>query len=302
MILSPHEIGASDNGKGVKMPDTSSYTNDGWEMHESGPSDARHTALLLPGALASHVFFEDLAAEPRLSPVRLLATTLPGYAGSAHPDDDSIETYARQAGKLAAEFGADVVVGHSVGANVAIEMAAAGEFSGPLVLLSPSFSRRDESIVPRVLDRFAAVFGHLPFTLALKMAGSMLKGRVPDDRLGALTAELRKNDPRFVRRNLHTLLSYYERYGTLVPRLCGSGLRTWVVFGENDDTKLQDEERGQLASCPQVTLVTIPETGHFTLNTHPGRIAELVLEAISAAGKTPRSSTQASDPDKKHSA
>jgi pimeloyl-ACP methyl ester carboxylesterase len=179
-----------------------------------------------------------------------------------------------------------------VGANVAIEMAAAGEFSGPLVLLSPSFSRRDESIVPRVLDRFAAVFGHLPFTLALKMAGSMLKGRVPDDRLGALTAELRKNDPRFVRRNLHTLLSYYERYGTLVPRLCGSGLRTWVVFGEYDDTKLQDEERGQLASCPQVTLVTIPETGHFTLNTHPGRIAELVLEAISAAGKTPRSSTK----------
>jgi hypothetical protein len=40
------------------------------------------------------------------------------------------------------------VVGHSPGANVAIEMLAAGHFSGPLVLLAPSFSREDESKFP----------------------------------------------------------------------------------------------------------------------------------------------------------
>jgi pimeloyl-ACP methyl ester carboxylesterase len=82
---------------------------------------------------------------------------------------------------------------------------------------------------------------------------------------------------------MHSVLRYYDRYGTLVPRLCSSGLRAWVVFGENDDTKLQDGERRELDSCPRVDLVTIPGTGHFTLNTHPGRIAELILEAVSAA-------------------
>jgi pimeloyl-ACP methyl ester carboxylesterase len=55
------------------------------------------------------------------------------------------------------------------------------------------------------------------------------------------------------------------------------------VFGEHDDTKLQDGERRELDSCPNVDLMTIPGTGHFTLNTHPGRIAELIVEAISAA-------------------
>lgn len=159
------------------------------------------------------------------------------------------------------------------------------------MLLSPSFSRKDESIVPRALDRLATVFGYLPFALVQKMIGGMLKGGVPDNRVEALTAELQKNDPRFVRRNIHSVLRYYDRHGTLGPRLCNSGLRAWVVFGENDDTKLQDEERHELLSCPHVDLMTIPGTGHFTLNTHPDRIAGLIIEAISAATRpTPRPS------------
>jgi hypothetical protein len=104
----------------------------------------------------------------------------------------------------------------------------------------------------------------------------MLKGGVPDNRVKVLAAEFHKNDPRFVRRNMHSVLRYYDRHGTLIPRLCRSGLRTWVVFGENDDTKLQDAERHELQSCPRIDLVTIPGTGHFALNTHPGRIAELI--------------------------
>jgi pimeloyl-ACP methyl ester carboxylesterase len=115
------------------------------------------------------------------------------------------------------------------------------------------------------------------------MIGGMLKGGVPDNRVEVLAAELHKNDPRFVRRNMHSVLRYYDRHGTLVPRLCRSGLRAWVVFGENDDIRLQDAQRHELQSCPRIDLVTIPGTGHFTLNTHPGRIAELILEAISAA-------------------
>jgi hypothetical protein len=66
----------------------------------------------------------------------------------------------------------------------------------------PSFSREDESIVSRVLDRLSRVFGHLPFAAMLKVIGSAVKGGLPSDRHDALVAELRRNDPRVVRRHV----------------------------------------------------------------------------------------------------
>jgi pimeloyl-ACP methyl ester carboxylesterase len=253
----------------------------GWELRELR-AGGRDTVLMLPGALASHVFFEDLAAEPGLDGLRVVAATLPGYAGTRPPDDDSIEAYARGACALAADVGAGVVAGHSLGANVALEMAASGGFRGPLVLISPSFSRRDESLVPRVLDRLATVFGHLPYALVLRLIGGMLKGAVPAHRVPALAAELRRNDPRFVRRNTRTFMRYYDRHPSLPQGLCDSGVPSWVVFGEHDDVKLQAAERRVLEACPHVTLITIPETGHFSANTHPARIADLIIAATAA--------------------
>jgi pimeloyl-ACP methyl ester carboxylesterase len=252
-----------------------------WDVRELR-AGRRDTVLMLPGALASRVFFEDLAAEPGLEGLRLVATTLPGYAGTAPPDDDSIEAYAREAGELAAELGASVVIGHSLGANVALEMAASSGFTGSLVLISPSFSRRDESIVPRVLDRLGRVLGHLPYALVLRLIGGMLKGAVPDDRRPALAAELRRNDARFVRRNTRTYLRYQDRHGDLAHRLCDAAVPAWVVFGEHDDIKLQVAERRALEACPHVELVTVPGAGHFALNSHPARIAELVVAAGTA--------------------
>jgi pimeloyl-ACP methyl ester carboxylesterase len=136
----------------------------GWVLHEAGPQNADHRVLLLPGALASWAFYEDLLAEPSIheAPIRFIATTLPGFGGTAPPDDLSMENYSKLASGLAADLSCDVVVRHSLGANVAIEIVSASEFSGPVVLLSPSFSRKDESMFPRVLDRLSRVLGHLP--------------------------------------------------------------------------------------------------------------------------------------------
>jgi pimeloyl-ACP methyl ester carboxylesterase len=255
-----------------------------WELRESGPADAGHTVLLLPGALCTAAFFDDLMAEPSLSAesIRLVAATVPGFGGTPAPDDLSMENYARLAGKLVTDLDCDVVVGHSVGANVAIEMAAAGESSGPLLLLSPTFSRKDESIFPRVLDRLSSVLGHLPYAAMLKIIGPAMKGSLPPDRYEALLAELKKNDPRFVRRHTHDLLEYLDRHGSLVQRLCDSGIRTCIVFGEHDDTGLADGERRELEACPRTTLITIPGAGHFTMNQQPGRVAELLLEMVPA--------------------
>ena len=229
-------------------------------------------------------------AEPKLgeSSVRLVATTLPGYGGTTPTEDVSIEGYARAASKLAADLGCDVVLGHSTGGDVALEMAAGAGYAGSLVLLSPSFSLQDEAGILRVVDRLSDVFGHLPWSAVLKIIGSALKVNVPPERHDALVAEMKKTDPRFLRRQSRLYVEYLKRHDSLVARLRDSGAWSWVAFGERDDVKLADNERRELEACPRVTLVMIPDTGHLTINEKPGRIAELILEAVSAGMKRSR--------------
>ena len=258
--------------------------HDGWIVRQAGPSDADHAVLLLPGALASAAFYDDLLAEPTLTSasVRFVVTTLPGYAGTPALADSSMEGLAASARKVAVDLGCDAIVGHSLGANVALEVAGSQTFSGPVVLLSPSFSRKDESRFPRTLDRLSRLLGTLPYTLMLKMIGPAMKSSLPPARRDALIVELEKNDPRDVRTGTRLYLEYLDRHGSLVARLCDSGTRSWVVFGEHDDIGLGDDERRSLEACGDVTLVTIPDTGHFALNDKPAVVAGIVLEAVSS--------------------
>ena len=257
----------------------------GWVLHEAGPENAEHRVLLLPGALATWAFYEDLLAEPsiRESGISFIATTVPGFGGTAAPADLSMESYSSSASRLAADLSCDVVVGHSLGANVALEMVSAGEFSGPVVLLSPSFSRKDESIFPRALDRLSRVFGHLPYALMMKLIGPAFGSSLPPARREFLVNELKKNDPRFLRAQTHSYLAYLDRHGSLARRFCDSGVRAWVVFGEKDDIGLAPAERELLAAAPHVTLIEIADTGHFALNQKPDEIAAIVLQAVTSA-------------------
>jgi pimeloyl-ACP methyl ester carboxylesterase len=254
----------------------------GWIVRDLGPADAEHTVLLLPGALATAAFYDDLLAEPaiRAASIRFLATTLPGFGGTPEPEDISMEGYAAAAATIAGEFGCDAVVGHSLGANVAIEMALAGVFSGPLVLISPSFSRADESKFPRALDRLSRLLGSIPYRLMMRIIGPAMKNSLPPHRRDALIGELKKNRPRFLQRQTRDYLRYLDRRGALAPLLCNSGTPAWVVFGDHDDIGLADTERAQLNTCSSVTLITITDAGHFSLNEKPAEIAAILLKAL----------------------
>ena len=179
---------------------------------------------------------------------------------------------------------ATVVVGHSIGANVALEMAASGAFSGPLVLLAPSFSRQDESRFPRVLDRLARVLGHLPFAAMLKFIGLAVKeSPLPPQRLAELAAELRQNDPRVIR-----------RVSTRLPRVPGPprlGRRATVPGRGARLGRPRRERRRRHAPPPSAApsrrasrsrLITIPGPSFFTANEEPALVAGLVTEAIAA--------------------
>lgn len=257
----------------------------GWVLRETGPKGAPHAVLLLPGALATSAFYDDLLAQPTIrdAPIRFVATTLPGFGGTKPPEDLSMESYAQLASRLVADLSCDVIVGHSLGANVAIELASIGSFGGPLVLLSPSFSREDESKFPRALDRLSRVFGHLPYSLMLKVIGPAMKSGLPPARREVLTNELKKNQPRFLRDQTHQYLAYLDRHGSLAERFRDSTPQAWVVYGERDDVRLSPEERAVLEETPGIRLVEIGDAGHFTLNQKPDQIADLVLEAVTSA-------------------
>jgi pimeloyl-ACP methyl ester carboxylesterase len=131
-----------------------------------------------------------------------------------------------------------------------------------------------------VLDRLSSVFGHLPYSVMLKIIGPAMKSSLPEHRRDVLISELKKNEPRFLRRQTRVYLEYLDRRGSLAPKLCDSGVPAWVVFGDPGDVGLAGAEREQLERCPSVNLFTIADAGHFTLNEKPAQIAEILLEAL----------------------
>jgi pimeloyl-ACP methyl ester carboxylesterase len=255
-----------------------------WEIVESGPKGAGQTVLLIPGGLSTSRSYAELMAQPALAGVRLIAVTLPGHGGTPPPEDFSIENYARLTAGVAADVGCDVVLGFSLGASVALEMVASGAFCGPVVLLGPSLSARDEPGFFRALVWLGGPLGSLPSATMLKMMGMATKqARLSDDRRAELLADFRKNDPRIMRRGLRAYLRYLDRYDLPAARLCDAGVPAWVVHAEKGDGGLTTAERSALAACLRTTLVTIPGTSYFIPNEEPERVASLLVAALDQA-------------------
>ena len=260
-----------------------------WELHEAGPPQAERTVLLLPGGLCGAGSYAEVMAQPSLARVQLVAATLPGHSGAAPPDDYSIENYARLTSELATNVGADVVVGFSMGATVALEMVASRCFTAPVVLLGISLSSKDESAFFLAIARLGSVLGGLPSAVLAKGAAAMVK-RIPvsAERQAELREDFAKNVPRHVRRGLSEYVRYLHRHERPAERLCQAGVPTWIVHAEKGDGGLTDDERHALEMCPHAHLVTIPGSVFFLPNEVPERIAEVILDAVAVAGSPAR--------------
>ncbi len=254
-----------------------------WQLFESGPADAEHTVLLLPGGMCSARSYLELTQQPSLSRLRLVAATMPGHAGAPSPDDYSHEFYGRLTADLVEATGADVVVGFSMGANVALEMAEKELFSGPTVLLGISFSLPDESAFFINIIRLSKVLGSLPLVLMKNAAGSMVK-RIPvtPERRAELAGDFRRNSARDMRLGSREYLKWLETGEDHAAMLCRSGVPTWVVHAEKGDGGLTDSERRTLEACPTIKVVTIPGSVFFLPNEVPDQIASVINEAVAA--------------------
>ena len=254
-----------------------------WQLFESGPADAEHTVLLLPGGMCSSRSYLEVVQQPTLSGLRLVAATMPGHAGAPSPDDYSHEAYGRMTAELVAEVSADVVVGFSMGANVALEMVEKKLFTGPTVLLGISLSLPDESAFFITVIRLSKLLGSLPLSLMKRAAGSMVKGiPVPPERQADLADDFRRTSTRDMRLGLGEYLTWLESGEDHAAALCRSGVLTWVVHAEKGDGGLTDVERRTLEECATVKIVTIPGNVFFLPNEVPDQIASVIIEAVAA--------------------
>ena len=218
--------------------------------------------------------------------MRLVAATLPGHAGAPPPDDYSVENYARLAAELATKVGADVVVGFSMGASVALEMVVSGALhrAGRPARHQPVGRRTSPRSSARIV-RLGSVLGGLPAAVLAKGAASMVK-RIPvsAERQAELREDFRKNDPRHMQRGLREYVRWLHRHERPAERLCQAGVPTWIVHAEKGDGGLTDDERRTLEACPHAHLVTIPGHVFFMPNEVPGPIADVIVEAVGRGG------------------
>jgi pimeloyl-ACP methyl ester carboxylesterase len=252
-----------------------------WEIITSGPEDAQHGVLLLPGGANPALSFEDVMADPSLAGVRLVAATLPGHAGTMPPDNFSVESYAQGAAKLATAHRCRVVVGFSMGATVALEVAASGLHDGPVVLLGISLSQADEPRFFLTVARLSPKLGGLPITLLMRLTAMAAKrAQVSPKHREAMVAALRRDDARLLGRAIAECVEYLGRHEAPAERLCQAGVPSWVVHAEKGDGGLTDQERRTLEECPHVHVSTWPGTCYFLPDERPADVANLIADAV----------------------
>ena len=255
-----------------------------WEILTAGPPDAARSVLLLPGGAMAARSFNLVMAEPALSPLRLVATTLPGMAGAPLSEDVSIPGLARRAGELAKQNGCDVVVGFSHGATVALDMVLSGHFHGPVVLLGISLTTPDEAGFFRGVVRASEKVGVWPMAMLLRIMPLMVRSaKTTEMHKQELLDDIKNNRASDAVRVSSAYLDYIAADRDPAARLAASGNPAWVVHAEKGDGGLTDAERATLEAAPNVTLVKIPGAVFFLPDEAPQQTAEVIASAVAQA-------------------
>jgi pimeloyl-ACP methyl ester carboxylesterase len=256
-----------------------------WERLIAGPLDADRSVLLLPGGANAARSFDLVMAEPALSGVRLVATTLPGMAGAPVSADVSIPAVARRAGELARENACDVVVGFSYGATIALDMVLSGHFQGPVVLLGLSLTTPDESTFFRYVVRVSQKVGRWPMAILFRLMPLMARSAKTSERHKKdLIEDFKQNRAGDAVRVCGEYLDYIAADRNFAAELSASGSPVWVVHAEEKgDGGLTDAERATLEAAPNVTLVTIPGAVFLIPDEAPQHTAAVIADALKQA-------------------
>jgi hypothetical protein len=255
-----------------------------WELLTAGPPNADRSVLLLPGGANAARSFNLVMADPALSGVRSVATTLPGMAGAPVSGEVSVPAMARRAGELAREQKCDVIAGFSHGATVALEMVLSGHFQGPAVLLGISLTTEDEAWFFRAAVRASQKVGSWPLGGLLRLLPMMARtAKTPELHKKELIEDLKQNRAGDSVRVSSEYLDYIAEDRDFATELAASGSPVWVVHAEKGDGGLTDAERATLQAAPTVTLVTIRGSVFLLPDEAPEQTAAVIASALSQA-------------------
>lgn len=222
------------------------------------------TVLFVPGLLSDgHVW---RAAEGAVQAAGL-ATATADLTTQATIHDMARDLLARHAGPL-------IVVGHSMGGRVAMEMArmAPGQIAGLALLNTGTHPPREGEAETRQAMIDLCHQDGMAALAARWLPGMMNPEGAPDPAVVAgLTAMVCRSTPQIHERQLRALLSRPDAAATL--RFKGPML---LIVGRQDRWSpiAQHEEIARL--CPQARLEIVEDAGHFAPVEQPDRVAALL--------------------------
>ncbi|TAK59362.1 MAG: alpha/beta hydrolase [Bacteroidetes bacterium] len=259
----------------------------GWLLVENKPNQPNYKILLLPGLQGSDLVFQKLLESDILASngIHVIAGNPPGFKGLPVPADFnfSIESFAAQFEKIAAEEKVDLILGHSFAANVLIEVAARKTYKGMLFLISPSLTRDSETKELLMLDSFSRkpLLSGIMWWVTYMMMDSIFKPYFDDTTSLASVVRDGKKIPRDVGRK--TLLGYFDNidmHKNLAKRLVETETQVHYVRGSKDDIKFSVENKNFLQSSPKIRVHEIEGARHFAMLDKPDEVATLIVNAL----------------------
>jgi len=261
----------------------------GWFFVENHPQDIKYEVLLLPGLFCTDVIFTDMLNDPSMenAGIHLVAADPPGFKGL--PVDDefeiSIENYAILLEKLTQKENYDLIVGHSFFANVAIELGARSNYTGKIMLLSPTLYSDAEPFDVRLLDSMTRVpgIGYVSMQMTYQLLDTIFEpylAQENQDKVDLLVKEAQKSQQDIIQKQLNAFFDHIETYENLTDRLLTANNRIINVIGTKDNIEFSDSSRKKLSGSKNITIKDIEKGKHFLMIDHPQKINSIIAEFL----------------------
>ncbi len=201
-----------------------------------------------------------------------VAFDFPGHHRSGSLDSlGSVERMAQFTGALIDKLGLPpaVVLGHSMGGSVALELALSRPQVVRALVLCATAAQYPES--PELLERYRLI---TEGKARRHFDPSAFSKATPKEIVAAGFADSFKTDPRAVYPNLLAL-----RQWEAVSRLDQISTPALVIVGEDEDATF-GEQAELLATLPNARKLVIPKAGHMLPAEQPGPLADAIVQFL----------------------
>ncbi|MGH2957965.1 MAG: alpha/beta fold hydrolase [Solirubrobacterales bacterium] len=239
--------------------------------------------LLLPGGFCTALQYLDLVAEPAIAEagITTLAVNPPGFATNAPPEGFTYSTseYAEMIEALAESERIDLLVGHSLSANVLIEVAARGNWAGPVILLGPCLRVHNEYRGVRILRQLERVrpLARRAYRSTSADFHKTMAGLIRPDRLDMIATDMQRTPSEQNRAVINGYFDHLDKYGTLANRLADAEGEIHFVRGDAESVGFDRDDIRRIVAQENIETHTIENSDHFTMLDNPKAVAELIV-------------------------